>query len=97
MDEQGQLMSLSTVAASNVAKALELPDEHIPKIEQALKDEIDALSAHFTMAFADIQEQYARGLTEIESEFSFVKKYPGRVFAWAFVAFALGAIVGSVL
>lgn len=61
----GQLMTIGAVAAANIANALELPADKVPMIEQAIKDEIDALSSHFILAFADIQAQYELELNKL--------------------------------
>jgi len=94
MDPQGQLMPIGAVAASNIATALELPAEHVPKIEQAIKDEIGAMSAHFTMAFADIQDQYEIELAKVKSTYSYLEQNWGTALLFAGTIFALGALVG---
>lgn len=52
------LMSIGAVAARNIALTLNLAEEHVGSIEKAIKDEISAMSSHFTLTFADIQTQY---------------------------------------
>lgn len=97
MDEQGQFMSIGTVAASNIAKALELPDDRVPAIEQAIQDEIDAMSAHFTLTFVDISEQYQHELAQIKSAFNFVESnYKAVLFSLA-VVFLWGVLVGHMV
>jgi hypothetical protein len=106
MDEEGQLMTLGHVAAQNVARALELGEEHVAKIEQAIKDEMDAMSSHFVMTFADLhgdfeaekkrlEESYARGLARIESVHNYVEQNFGVVLLWSGTVFLLGALAGQ--
>jgi len=94
MDEQGQLMSIGTVAAHNIAQALELPVERIPVIEQAIKDEVSAMSSHFTMAYADIQTNYEIELAKIKSTFTYLKANWGVALLFTGVVFFAGALVG---
>lgn len=54
MDPDGQIMDLGTVAAANIARALDMDETKVPSIRQAISDEIGALSTHFTLAFSDI-------------------------------------------
>lgn len=105
MDEQGQLMPIGVVAAANIANALSLPAEHVPKIEQAIKDEINAMSSHFTLTFADIQTQYELEVKKLEdqynaevykikSTFSYLKANWGVALLLAGTVFSVGALVG---
>lgn len=56
--EGGVLMTIGTVASRNIAAALSLGEEAAPAIETAIKDEIDMLSSHFTLAIADVSTQH---------------------------------------
>lgn len=63
MVEQAQanpqgLMPIGAVAAHNIAAMLNLSTEHVGTIETAIRDEINAMSSHFTLAMADVQTQY---------------------------------------
>lgn len=62
------LMPIGAVAAHNIAALLNLPAEHIGTIEQAIKDEINAMSSHFTLAVADVQTQYELEVTKFKAE-----------------------------
>jgi hypothetical protein len=50
----GELIDLGTVAAANIARSLGLGEDKVGAIRDAIRDEIAALSAQFTLAFADI-------------------------------------------
>lgn len=103
--DPGQLVKLSTVAASNIAKAIGVGEEHVASIEQAIEDEFAAMSSHFVLAFSDIQHQfeqekenlekrYAEGLAQIESGFNFAEKNLGMVLLISGIIFLLGALIG---
>lgn len=62
------LMSIGAVAAHNIAAMLNLDTKHIGTIEQAIKDEINAMSSHFTLAIADVQTQYELEVTKLKAE-----------------------------
>lgn len=62
------LMSIGSVAAHNIAAFLNLPAEHVGTIEQAIKDEISAMSSHFTLAIADVQTQYEAETLKLKQE-----------------------------
>ena len=66
--QSGQLMSIGTVAAQNIARALGTP-EHAQLIEQEIKDEISAMSSHFTLAFADISTANEIALAKLKDEY----------------------------
>lgn len=56
--QPGMLMSIGAVAAHNLAQTLGLDEKAVPAIETAIKTEIDAMSQHFTLAYAEIQAQH---------------------------------------
>lgn len=64
----GVLMTLGTVAAKNIAATLNAP-EAWPEIETAIKDEIDMLSGHFTMAFADVSTAHEVAEAKLKADF----------------------------
>lgn len=66
------LISIGTVAAMNIASAIGQPLQ-VALIEKSIKDEITAMSSHFTMAMADVQTAYEIEVAKIKSTFSFVK------------------------
>lgn len=55
--EGGQLLSIGEVAGANIAAALGKP-ELAGEVTQAIADEINAMSTHFVLAFADIRTAY---------------------------------------
>ena len=63
----GQLMRIGYVAAMNISQSLGKP-ELAGEIEQAIKDEINAMSSHFTLAFADIQADNERNLGKLKAD-----------------------------
>jgi alpha-D-ribose 1-methylphosphonate 5-phosphate C-P lyase len=87
---QGQLMHIGQVASLNIARALSLGEDKAKVIEQAIKDEINAMSSHFTLAVADVQTQYEVELTKIRSTFSFIRERPAVVGGIMALAFAAG-------
>lgn len=70
MDPNGQLMDIGTVAAANIARALELREEHVPTIKHAIRDEVSAMSTHFTLAFADISTAHEIAETTMRDRFA---------------------------
>lgn len=65
--DQPQIVKLGTVAAQNLALVLNLGEEHVAAIERAIADEINAVSAHFTLAFADVQTQYQAEVLKLKN------------------------------
>jgi hypothetical protein len=69
MAEQAQanpqgLMPIGVVASHNIAAVLGLDPKTVPQIETAIKDEINAMSTHFTLAIADVNTQYESELAK---------------------------------
>lgn len=93
----GQLMDIGTVAAHNIALALQLPDEQVPVIKNAIRDEIQAMSSHFTLAVADLSTQYEIDVAKIKSAFTYVEANVARVAAAAAAVFFFGVGVGLIL
>lgn len=93
----GQLMDIGTVAAHNIALALQLGDEHVATIKNAIRDEIQAMSSHFTLAVADLSTQYEVDVAKIKSAFTYVEANVGRVIAVLAAVFALGVVVGLIV
>lgn len=58
------LMTIGAVAAHNIAALLNLDVSHVGTIEQAIKDEINAMSSHFTLAIADVNTQYEASIAQ---------------------------------
>lgn len=93
MTDGGQLMKIGEVAAQNIAAATGMTG-HVKVIEQAIADEINAMSSHFTLAFADIQTQYEIDLKAIKSTYSFAKANWRNILKAAILVFLLGVGVG---
>ena len=106
--QPGQLISIGEVAARNIASVLNLPAEHIKTIEGAIRDEIQAMSSHFTLAVADVQtahevaeatmkKEYEASVAEIKDSFNWLKanRYTVGVVTGlvAGAGYAIGAIV----
>jgi hypothetical protein len=101
----GQLVEIGTVAAQNIALAINVPAEHVPTIKKAIADEINAMSSHFTLALSDVQTQYEaevyqakaafeKEVTKIKSVYSFVQANIGVLIGISAVVFALGVLTG---
>ena len=95
--QAGGLMKIGTVAAHNIAALLGLDPARVPEIEQAIKDEINAMSSHFTLAIADVQTQYEVEVAKIKSTYDWVNENKAKVCVAVAAAFAIGAFVGVVL
>lgn len=91
MAEQAQanpngLMHIGAVAAHNIAAFLNLDVKHVGVIEQAIKDEINAMSSHFALAMRDVSDQYEMDVAKIKSTYTYVSANKG------LVAIALGTV-----
>ena len=69
----GQLVKIGTVAAANIVKRLGMAETAVDTVEKAIADEINAMSAHFSLAIADVQTQYEAEVLKIKSAFTYVK------------------------
>jgi len=98
------LMPIGAVASHNIAAAIGQP-EHAGTIETAIRDEINAMSSHFTLALADIQTQfeveqnklkdaYDGQVAAIRADFSWVKAHSHFVGAVLILTFIVGFAVG---
>lgn len=92
--DQPQIVKLGTVAAQNIALTLNLAETHVATIERAIEDEINAMSAHFTLAFADIRDQYELDVAKIKATFSFVNANVWKILGAGLFVFVLGVVVG---
>ncbi len=90
-------MSIGQVAARNIAMYLNLAEEHIPAIESAIKDEIGAMSSHFTLAIADVQTQFEVEVAKIKSTYSYLSAHSREVLGALLAVFSGGALIGAVL
>lgn len=102
---QGQLVEIGEVAAANIVKRLQLDVGKseaevagtVSGVKDAIRDEINAMSSHFTLAVHDVQTQYEaetlklkaeyeKAVGELTSTFSYVKAN------WKVIA-AVGAVI----
>lgn len=91
----GQLVKIGSVAAQNIVRSLDMPVTAAATIEHAIADEINAMSSHFTLAFADIQTAHEVALNTVKAD------YAKAVSAFTFiksnkleVAFSLSGMIG---
>ena len=67
-EQSGQLMSIGAVAGANIAQSLGKP-ELAGEITAAIKDEINAMATHFTLAFTDISNEHEIALAKLKDEY----------------------------
>lgn len=101
----GQIIDIGTVAAHNIAQAIGVGEEHVEAIRQAIRDEISAMSSHFTLAVADVETHYevevnklqtkfAADVAAIKADFVWLKANKLKVTAVAAVVVFVGALIG---
>lgn len=90
------LQPIGKVAALNIARSLNLEDSNAPAIEHAIRDEITAMSSHFTLAIADVQTQYEVDLRLIKSVFTYTDANQGKVALVLGVVLIVGFLSGLV-
>lgn len=95
--QPGQLVDIGTVAAANIVRALDLPVEKTLVVRNAIRDEISALSSHFTMAISDVQTNYELDLAKVKAEWSFVKNNKALVIGALTFAVLWGALVARLV
>lgn len=95
--QEGGLMSIGSVAAHNIVAFLNLDAKHVGTVEQAIKDEISAMSSHFTLAIADVQTQYEVEVAKIKSTFNYVKANKALVSGVLTGVSVVSAIVGHLV
>ncbi len=94
---RGQLVKIGTVAAANIVKRLGLAASAVDSVEHAIADEINAMSAHFTLAVADVQTQYEVELARIKSAWNYLEANRAIVILTLAIAFVGGLIAGLAL
>lgn len=67
--EQSQLMDIGTVAAHNIAQIIGAGEDKIGEIRNAIRDEISAMSSHFSLSMLDVQDQYELEVKKLKAEF----------------------------
>lgn len=113
---QGQLVEIGEVAAANIVKRLRL-DAGLPaaaaanivaEVKGAIRDEINAMSSHFTLAVHDVQTQYEaetvrlkaeyeKAVAAVKSDFNWVKANKVKIGAAVSAVSAAAAFVGHFL
>jgi hypothetical protein len=100
----GQLMDIGEVASLNVVKTLGLPEKSAPVIKQAIRDEISAMSSHFTLAVAELEDQFDAKIRDaqaevkrIKSAFNYAKENPLVIWAFAATMFVAGFFLAKIL
>jgi len=85
-----------------------LPETAVKTVEGAIRDEIQAMSSHFTMAVADVQTGYEvelrkikegsdAVLADIKSTYNYVKAHWATIGAAALALLAAGFAVGRLV
>lgn len=91
----GGLMSIGEVASRNIAQSLGLQPESVKTIELAIRDEITAMSSHFTLAIADVQTAYEIEVAKVKSEWTFIENNQGLVAVVLGIALVVGFVSGA--
>ena len=113
---QGQLVEIGEVAARNVVARLKLDAGKseadvagiVSSVKNAIRDEINAMSSHFTLAVHDVQTQYEaetlklkteyeKAVADIRSDFNWVKANRVKIAAAVSAVSAVAALVGHFL
>lgn len=93
-DTNGELMDIGTVAAHNIVAAVGLGEEHVQTVRNAIRDEINAMGSHFSIAMRDVQDDYEVQLKKIKSDFVWLQANKAKVAGVIAAVFAVGAVVG---
>src|SRR5579862_7263735 len=99
-----EIRPIGAIAAQNIAQATGMTG-HVKEIEQAISDEIQLMSSHFTMMFAEAETTYEANLLKLKTQFEAeVSKFQAAFLAvwqnkWllagvAAIIFASGIVVG---
>ena len=57
---QGRLVTIAQIAAENIARVLDLPEAAVAPLQEAIGDEIAAMSTHFAFTVNDLREQWEK-------------------------------------
>jgi hypothetical protein len=93
---EGQLMDIGTVAAHNIVVALGLKESDVATVKQAIRDEINAMSTHFTMAVAEQQDHFESEVNRIRSTWNYVNANKSAIAASAFAVWVMGFLIGKI-
>lgn len=111
-----QIVEIGEVAAANIVKRLKLdagkPEAEVAKVvtevKNAIRDEINAMSSHFTLAVHDVQTQYEaetlrlkdkydEAVAELTGAFNYVKANRGKIVAAVLAVAAVAGFIGHFL
>jgi hypothetical protein len=53
-------VTIAQVAAENIARVLDLPQEAVAPLQEAIGDEVAAMSTHFAFTVNDLREQWEK-------------------------------------
>jgi hypothetical protein len=56
----GRLVTIAQIAAENIARVLELPETAVVPLQEAIGDEIAAMSTHFAFTINDLHAQWEK-------------------------------------
>lgn len=65
--EGSELMDIGTVAAHNIAQAIGAGEDKVIAIRDAIRNEIQVMSSHFTSAVADVQTHFEVEKNKLEA------------------------------
>lgn len=110
------LVEIGEVAAANIVKRLKLdagkPEAEVAKVvtevKNAIRDEINAMSSHFTLAVSDVQthyeaetlrlkDKYDEAVAAVKSDFNWVKANKVKIAAAVSAVSAVAALIGHFL
>lgn len=101
---RGQLIDIGTVAANNIAVALGLPGSSVPTVRDAIRDEIRAMSEHFTLVVTDMTNQFeiqthdfATKVAELKSGYRYAREHKFALLAWNAATVVVGFLLGKIL
>lgn len=57
---QGRLVTIAQIAAENIARVLDLPETAVAPLQEAIGDEVAAMSTHFAFTVNDLREQWEK-------------------------------------
>lgn len=61
----GRLVTVAQIAAENIARVLDLPEEAVAPLQEAIGDEIAAMSTHFAFTINDLHAQWEKAESKL--------------------------------
>lgn len=61
----GRLVTIAQVAAENIARVLDLPEAAVAPLQEAIGDEVAAMSAHFAFTVNDLHAQWEKAESKL--------------------------------